>query len=62
MLCNDAKNDTISETDIEIMREKVLYSALSLAPEEKIQLLRFIEGGLCHERANKSMVHRRENG
>lgn len=62
MLCNGAKNDTISETDIEIMREKVLYSALSLAPEEKIQLLRFIEGGLYHERANESMVHRRENG
>lgn len=62
MLCNGAKNDTISETDIEIMREKVLYSALSLAPEEKKQLLRFIEGGLCHERANESMVHRRENG
>ena len=62
MLCNGVKNDTISETDIEIMREKVLYSALSLAPEEKIQLLRFIEGGLCHERANESMVHRCENG
>ncbi len=62
MLCNGAKNDTIRETAIEIMREKVLYSALSLAPEEKIQLLKFIEGGLCHERANKSMVHRRENG
>lgn len=62
MLCNGAKNDTISETDIEIMREKVLYSALSLAPEEKKQLLRFIEGGLCRERANESMVHRRENG
>ena len=62
MLCNGAKNDTISETDIEIMREKGLYSALSLVPEEKIQLLRIIEGGLCHERANESMVHRRENG
>lgn len=62
MLCNGVKNDTISKTDIEIMREKVLYSALSLAPEEKIQLLRFIEGGLCRERANESMVHRRENG
>ena len=62
MLCNGVKDDTISETNIEIMREKVLYSALSLAPEEKNQLLRFIEGGLCHERANKSMVHRRENG
>lgn len=62
MLCNGVKNNTIRETDIEIMREKVLYSALSLAPEEKIQLLRFIEGGLCRERANKSMVHRRKNG
>ncbi len=62
MLCNGVKNDTINEMDIEIMREKVLYSALSLAPEEKNQLLRFIEGGLCHERANESMVHRRENG
>jgi hypothetical protein len=62
MLCNGVKNDTISKTDIEIMREKVLYSALSLAPEEKNQLIRFIEGGLCHERANESMVHRRENG
>lgn len=62
MLRNGVKNNTIRETDIEIMREKVLYSALSLAPEEKIQLLRFIEGGLCHERANKSMVHRRKNG
>lgn len=62
MLCNGVKNDTISKTDIEIMRGKALYSALSLAPEEKIQLLRFIEGGLCHERANESMVHRRENG
>ena len=62
MLCNGAKNDTISETDIEIMREKVLYSALSLAPEEKKQLLIFIEGGLYHERSNESMVHRRENG
>lgn len=62
MLCNGAKSDTISETDIEIMREKVLYSALLLAPEEKIQLLRFIEGGLYHERANESMVHRRKNG
>lgn len=62
MLCNGVKCDTIRETDIEIMREKVLCSALSLAPEEKIQLLRFIEGGLCHERANKSMVHRRKNG
>jgi hypothetical protein len=62
MLRNGVKNNTIRETDIEIMREKVLYSALSLAPEEKIQLLRFIEGGVCHERANKSMVHRRENG
>lgn len=62
MLRNSVKNNTIRETDIEIMREKVLYSALSLAPEEKIQLLRFIEGGVCHERANKSMVHRRENG
>ena len=62
MLRNGVKNNTIRETDIEIMREKVLYSALSLAPEKKIQLLRFIEGGVCHERANKSMVHRRENG
>ena len=62
MLCNGVKNDTISKTDIEIMREKVLYSALSLAPEEKTQLIRFIEGGLCHERANESMVHRREDG
>lgn len=62
MLCNGVKNDTISKTDIEIMREKVLYSALSLAPEEKNQLIRFIEGGLCHERANESMVHRREKG
>ena len=62
MLRNGVNNNTIRETDIEIMREKVLYSALSLAPEEKIQLLRFIEGGVCHERANKSMVHRRENG
>lgn len=62
MLRNGVKNNTIRETDIEIMREKVLYSALSLAPEEKVQLLRFIEGGVCHERANKSMVHRRENG
>lgn len=62
MLCNDAKNGIISETEIEIIREKVLYSALSLAPEEKTQLLRFIEGGLCHERTNESMVHRRQNG
>lgn len=46
MLCNGVKNGTINEMDIEIMREKVLYSALSLAPEEKNQLLRFIEGGL----------------
>lgn len=62
MLRNGVKKVTISEMGIEIMREKVLYSALSLAPEEKNQLLRFIEGGLCHERANESMVHRRENG
>ena len=35
MLRNGVKNGTINEMDIEIMREKVLYSALSLAPKEK---------------------------
>lgn len=63
MLYDIENQSTINVEDgFEIAREEVLSAAMALPYEEKVQLLRFIEGGLYHERANESMVHRRENG
>nr|DAF99707.1 MAG TPA: hypothetical protein [Siphoviridae sp. ctu1o13]DAG05468.1 MAG TPA: hypothetical protein [Siphoviridae sp. ct1da40] len=40
MLYNDAKCDTISRADVEILRKKLVCVALALSYEEKVQLLR----------------------
>lgn len=62
MLYNDAKCDTINRADVEILREKLVCAALALPYEEKVQLLRFIEGGTANERGYDCMVQRRQNG
>ena len=62
MLYNDAKCDTISRADVEILRKKLVCVALALSYEEKVQLLRFIEGGTANERGYDCMVQRRQNG
>ena len=63
MLYDIENQSTINvEGGIEIVREELLSAAMALPYEEKVQLLRFIEGGTANERANESMVHRRENG
>lgn len=48
--------------DVESAREKLLSDALALPYEEKLQLLRFIEGGIANERGYDCMVQRRQNG
>lgn len=60
----DIENQSIinAEDGIEITREKLLSAAMSLPYEEKVQLLRFIEGGTANERGYDCMVQRRQNG
>lgn len=48
--------------DVESAREKLLSAALALPYEEKVQLLRFIEGGTANERGYDCMVQRHQNG
>lgn len=62
MLYNDAKCDTISRADVEILRKKLVCVALALPYEEKVQLLKFIEGGTVNERGYDCMVQRHQNG
>jgi hypothetical protein len=62
MLYNDAKCDTISRADVEILRKKLVCVALALSYEEKVQLLRFIEGETANERGYDCMVQRHQNG
>ncbi len=63
-MLNDIKNhSTINAEDgIEIAREKLLSAAMALPYEEKVQLLRFIEGGTANERGYEYMVQRHQNG
>lgn len=50
MLYNDAKCDTISRADVEMLREKLVCAALALPYEAKLELLKFIEGREKNER------------
>lgn len=60
----DIENQSIinAEDGIEITREKLLSAAMALPYEEKVQLLRFIEGGTANEKCYDCMVQRRQNG
>ena len=60
----DIENQSIinAEDGIEITREKLLPAAMALPYEEKVQLLRFIEGGTANERGYDCMVQRHQNG
>lgn len=63
MLYNIENQSTINAEDgIEIAREKLLSAAMALPYEEKVQLLRFIEGGTANERGYDCMVQRHQNG
>lgn len=63
MLYDIENQSTINAEDgIEIAREKLLSAAMALPYEEKVQLLRFIEGGTANERDYDCMVQRRQNG
>lgn len=63
MLYDIENQSTINAEDgIEIAREKLLSAAMALPYEEKVQLLRFIEGGTANERSYDCMVQRRQNG
>lgn len=63
MLYDIENQSTINdEGGIEDVREKLLSAALALPCEEKLQLLRFIEGGTANERGYGCMVQRRQNG
>ena len=63
MLYDIENQSTINAEDgIEIAREKLLSAAMALPYEEKVQLLRFIEGGTVNERGYDCMVQRRQNG
>lgn len=46
----------------EIDRENLLSAAMALPYEEKVQLLKFIEGGTVNERGYDCMVQRHQNG
>lgn len=54
----DIENQSIinAEDSIEIAREELLSAAMELPYEEKVQLLRFIEGGTANERGYDCMV------
>lgn len=60
----DIENQSIInvEDGFEIAREEVLSAAMALPYEEKVQLLRFIEGGTANERGYDCMVQRHQNG
>lgn len=63
MLYDIENQSTINAEDgIEIAREKLLSTAMALPYEEKVQLLRFIEGGTANERGYDCMVQRHQNG
>ncbi len=63
MLYDIENQSTINAEDgIEIARGKLLSAAMALPYEEKVQLLRFIEGGTANERGYDCMVQRRQNG
>lgn len=63
MLYDIENQSTIDVEDgIEIAREELLSAAMALPYEEKVQLLRFIEGGTANERGYDYMVQRHQNG
>lgn len=63
MLYDIENQSTINGEDgIKNTREKLLTAALALPYEEKVQLLRFIEGGTVNERGYDCMVQRHQNG
>ena len=63
MLYDIENQSTINVEDgIEIVREELLSAAMALPYKEKVQLLRFIEGGTANERAFYCMVQRHQNG
>lgn len=63
MLHDIENQSTINVEDgFEIAREEVLSAAMALPYEEKVQLLRFIEGGTANERGYDCMVQRHQNG
>ena len=63
MLHDIENQSTINvEGGIEIAREEVLSAAMALPYEEKVQLLRFIEGETANERGYDCMVQRHQNG
>ena len=63
MLYDIENQSTINVEDgIEIAREELLSAAMALPYEEKVQLLRFIEGGTSNERGYDCMVQRHQNG
>lgn len=63
MLHDIENQSTINvEGGIEIVREELLSAAMALPYEEKVQLLKFIEGGTVNERGYDCMVQRRQNG
>ncbi len=63
MLYDIENQSTINVEDgIEIVREELLSAAMALPYKEKVQLLRFIEGGTANERGYDCMVQRHQNG
>lgn len=63
MLHDIENQSTINvEGGIEIAREELLSAAMALPYEEKVKLLKFIEGGTANERGYDCMVQRHQNG
>lgn len=60
----DIENQSIINVEggIEIVREELLSAAMALPYEEKVQLLKFIEGETANERGYDCMVQRHQNG